>query len=65
MLIPNPVSESTKFFNEVLLQLFNDVYDAIPVVQFKRLYVSSANTLLVIVNSRKAMKLKNKIENVS
>ena len=29
-----------KLFNEVLLQLFNDVYDAIPVVQFKE-YVSA------------------------
>ena len=65
MLIPNPVSENTKFFNEVLLQLSSDVYDAIPVVQFKRLYLSTANTLLEIVNSRKARKLKNKSENVS
>ena len=65
MLIPNPVSENTKFFNEVLLQLSSDVYDAIPVVQFKRLYLSPANTLLEIVNSRKARKLKNKSENVS
>ena len=40
MLIPNPVSENTKFFNEVLLQLFNNVYDAISVVQFKD-YVSA------------------------
>ena len=53
MLIPNPVSENAKFFNEVLLQLFNDVYDVIPVVQFKRLCLSTANTLLEIVNSKK------------
>ena len=51
MLIPYLVSENTKFFNEVLLQLFNDVYDAIPVVQFKCL--STANTTLEIVNSKK------------
>ena len=53
MLIPYPVSENTKFFNEVLLQLFNDVYDAIPIVQFKRLCLSTANTTLEIVNSKK------------
>ena len=53
MLIPNPVSENTKFFNEVLLQLFDDVYDAIPVVQFKRLCLSTANTSLQTVNSKK------------
>ena len=66
MLIPNPVSNNTKFFNEVLFQLFNDVYCAIiPVVQFKRLYLNTANTLLETVNSRKARKFKNKSENVS
>ena len=53
MLIPNPVSENTKFVNEVLLQLLKDVYDAIPVVQFKRLCLSTANTSLEIVNSKK------------
>ena len=53
MLIPNPVLENTKFFNEVLLQLFNDVYDAIPFVQFKGLCLSTANTSLEIVNSKK------------
>ena len=58
MLIPNPVSENTKFFNEVLLQLFNDVYDAIPVVQFKRLFLSTVNTSLEIVNSKKGKVVK-------
>ena len=50
MIIPNPISENTKFFNEVLLQLFSDVYDAIPVVQFKSLCLSTANTSLEIAN---------------
>ena len=53
MLIPNTVSENTKFFNEVQLQLFNDVYDAIPVMQFKRLCLRTVNASQEIVNSKK------------
>ena len=40
MLIPNPHNEKLKFFNEVLCELFNSVYDFLPPSQFKNYVIS-------------------------
>ena len=51
MLIPNSVSEKTKFFKEVLLQLFNDVH--MMLFLLGSLKDSTVNTSLKIVDSKK------------
>ena len=40
MLIPNPHNEKLTFFNEVLCELFNSVYDFLPPYEFKNYVIS-------------------------
>ena len=39
LLIPNPIADNAKFFNDVLIQLYREIYTAVTPFQFKE-YVS-------------------------